>query len=190
MRTARSALNHRGQVLWFSPAVLLACLLLGACTALPLPGPATVPAAPAPSPVPAAPTVLLEHSPGGGAAAQPLFVLRYENVELRLSAYTYCTHGPALSKCVDGFDDHPPSIGSVGELFVYVPTASLDHLDVGLSVPGGSGDATAVPVTALGSNWWRLRPHAAAGTYRLSIFASGDGAGDMAADVLWTSTAG
>lgn len=166
----------------------VACVLLGGC-ALVVPATGTTPTVPAPSPVPASPTAVTSHGPRGETGAPPPFLVRYGGTELQLYAYTYCTHGAGTGVCADGFDEAPPSIGSVGELFVFVPVADFDALDVSLSVPAGSGEAIDVPVAALGGNWWQLRPHAPLGSYRMSIFASGDGSGDMVADVLWESTA-
>lgn len=166
----------------------LACVLLGGCTLI-LPGRGPTP--PAPSPVPASPTAVTSHGPPGEMGAPPPFLVRYGGTELRLHAYTYCTYDGTRGVCADGGDNAPPSIGPVEELFVFVPMAGFDALDVSLSVPDGSGEPIGVPAAALGGNWWQLRPHAPHGSYRMSIFASGTGTGggDMVADVLWESTA-
>jgi hypothetical protein len=164
----------------------LACLLLGGCSLVLPGGLATVPTSRPPSAVPASPTAVTSHGPSGEFAPPP-FLVRYDGTELQLYASTYCTQDAGRGVCADGFDHAPPSIGSVEELFVFVPMADFDSLDVSLSVPDGSGEAIFVLATALGGNWWQLRPHAPVGSYRMSIFASGDGSGDMVADVMWES---
>ena len=39
----------------------------------------------------------------------------------------------------------------------------------------------------LGGGWWVVEPSGPRATYRVSLFASGEGAGDMVADLLWTT---
>lgn len=167
-------------------AVLIAAavgtaLLLGACADAVVAGP------PLPS-VPSA-TATATHGEwsgdGGDLDQPPPFEIRYDDLALTLHAYTFC-YG---NGCADGFDDHPPSVGSPEEIYVHVPVEGFDELVVHQS----SGDDVCEgrnvesDVEPLGAGWWRVTPRGPADDYRVSLFARGDGAGDMVADVMWTT---
>lgn len=154
------------------------CLLLTGCGSGVIGG--TVPA---PEPVPASPTATISHgNRNGPVATPPPFLVRYGETQLELAPFTYCYR----SGCVDGFDDAPVSIGSPEEIFVLVQVEDFDELVV-TQAAGDDVCARTIPaeVESLGGGWWRVRPRGPAADYRLSIFASGDGAGDMVADLRW-----
>jgi len=156
---------------------VLAVVVLSACTLAPI-VPAPSPAAP--SGVPSA-TATVTHGSGGG----PSFEVRYGDTALVVYAVTFCTSGGGVSRCVDGVDEAPPRIGSSRDVFVRVSVAEFDKLEVSLSPSQGSGSASVARVERLGERWWRVRPSGPAGVYRVSLFASGNQAGDMAADMIW-----
>ncbi|MFE6970815.1 hypothetical protein [Isoptericola sp. NPDC057653] len=119
------------------------------------------------------------------------YEVRYDDRALVLYPFTFC----ADQGCADGFDDHPPSVGDVSELFVHVPLDGDAELTV-TEVPADLADvvepdgSTATEVEAaterLGDGWWQVRVDGPPGEHRLSLFTGGDGAGDMIADVVWT----
>jgi hypothetical protein len=163
------------------PAVLLAVPL----TAL-LAGCAESTAGPPPASVPS-PTATATHGnkwPEGGEMEQPgPFEVRYDDEALVLYPYTFCYD----NGCADGFDDDPPSVGSPEQIYVDVPVAGFTELDVSQMTgddddPGETFEADVEP---LGGGWWRVTPGGPADTYSVELFASGDGAGDMVADVRW-----
>ncbi len=177
---------------------LLACTLLAGCVpgvvagvVVPEAGPTIAATVAPPSPVPSSASTTATHGPAGPpwTGSPPPFVVRYGTSELRLAPFTYCYHDGSSGVCADGFDNDPPSIGSPDEVFVLVPVAEFDQLEVSLTADEESGaDAGAVPAKQLGDHWWLVRPHAKPGSYRLTFFASGGGAGDMVADVLWQAS--
>ncbi|MFF2454524.1 hypothetical protein [Isoptericola sp. NPDC058082] len=163
---------------------LATAVLTGALVAC---APGGAPRAP-PSGVPS-PTATATHGrwpPDAEGIVQPRpFEVRYGDRALLLHPFTFC----ADQGCADGFDEHPPAVGDATELFVHVP---LDG-DVELTVTEVEGDAVrtvegAVEASAaeLGDGWWRVRLSGPAGEHLISLFAGGDGAGDMIAEVLWT----
>lgn len=113
----------------------------------------------------------------------PPFLVRYDSAEIVLPASTYC-YG---STCVDGWREHPPSVGSPDEVRIYVPVERFE-LDVSFQEGNDPCRARSTPAktTALGDGWYALAPHGRAATYRVNLFASGGG--DMVADFLWTTT--
>jgi hypothetical protein len=60
----------------------------------------------------------------------------------------------------------------------------MDQLVVTQAVGRGTC-STLAQTRRLGGGWWSVRPAGRAGLYRVSLFASGDNAGDMVADLLW-----
>ena len=157
-----------------------AVFLFVACASAPVDGP--VPSATSPVQVPSARATITHGSQGG-----PVFEVRYADTALELAAYTFCTSGGGVGRCVDGVDADPPRIGSPPEVFVRVSVAEFDKLEVSQAPESDSDQMIAARVESLGGQWWRVRPSASskAGTYRVSLFASGNGTGDMAADVIW-----
>ena len=121
-----------------------------------------------------------------GIDQPPPFEVRWDDRSLVLFAHTFCHR----SGCADGFDDDPPSAGSPGTLFVRVPVEGLTELTVSQHPAEDDpweGSAAEASVRPLGDGWWAVTPRGPAGEYRVSLFAVGDGAGDMIADLLWTS---
>lgn len=120
----------------------------------------------------------------GTEVQQPApFLVRYGQTELRLEAVTYCYR----SGCVDGVDENPPSVGSPEELFVFVPVPEFRELTVS-QVAGGDpcvGRSVAPEVTSLGGGWWSVKPLGPADDYKVDLFASGQGSGDMVASLRW-----
>lgn len=162
-------------------AVIAPVMMWLAACADPVAGPAGPPSASLPSP-----TATATHgawSDGGGMEQPPPFQVRYGADVLELYAYTFCYR----NGCVDGIDDDPPSVGSPNEIFVRVPVEAFDDLVVSQSADGDLCDGRRVEAEAehLGDGWWRVSPRGPAGEYRVSLFARGDGAGDMVADVWW-----
>jgi len=142
---------------------------------------------PAPAGVPS-PTATASHGawPGEQDLDQPPpFEVRTDDVVLSLYAHTFC-HG---SGCADGADEDPPSVGSPATLFVRVPVDAFTELSASLHADDDLCDGRAVEAAAapLGGGWWAVTPRGPAGEYRLSLFAAGDGSGDMVGDVLWTT---
>ena len=133
------------------------------------------------------PMVTIRHRGSGGQWPWPgTFLLRYGHTQLELGPHTYCYQAVGKGACVDGFDGDPPSIGSPEELFVFVPVPDVDELVVSQSVgDAGCASSVAAAATSLGNGWWLVRPRGAAKEYRVSLLASGSGAGDMVADVIW-----
>ena len=111
--------------------------------------------------------------------------MRYGGTQLELFAFTFCSVRATNGVCADGFDDNPPSIGSPAEIFVFVPVSGVNQLTVTQATPGRDCDTIEAEVDSLGGGWWVVRPVGPGGDYRVSLFASGEGAGDMVADVLW-----
>lgn len=112
----------------------------------------------------------------------PPFRIRYDDTELHLNPVTYCYR----SGCVDGRDADPPDVGSPEQLSVYVPNFPEFTVE---QIGGGDycmGRRVTAEVTRLGQGWWSVSPRGPAGEYVISLFASGR-AGDMAADVRWTT---
>jgi hypothetical protein len=154
-------------------------LLLGSCADAVAGTPPVVPSA----------TVTATHGERSGGELQkpPPFEVRYDDEALVLHPYAFCYE----NGCVDGFDDDPPPVGSPGEIFVHVPVDGFDELTVtqyaGSDDEGCEGRFIESDVEPLGEGWWKVTPRGPAGDYRVSLFASGDGVGDMAADVRWTT---
>ncbi|MFD6175412.1 MULTISPECIES: hypothetical protein [unclassified Isoptericola] len=111
------------------------------------------------------------------------FEVRYDGRALLLYPFTFC----ADQGCADGFDDHPPSVGDVDQLLVHVPLEGDVELTVG-EVEADEVRDGAVVATAeeLGGGWWQVGLTGPAEERLISLFAGGDGAGDMVAEVLWT----
>jgi len=154
-------------------------------------------AAGAPPPGVPSPTATATHGlwpPDAEGIEQPRpFEVRYGDRALLLHPFTFC----ADQGCADGFDEHPPAVGDVTELFVHVPLDGDVELTVsevegdeieGDAVEGNEVRAADVATEAeeLGDGWWRVRLSGPAGEHLISLFAGGDGAGDMIAEVLWT----
>lgn len=107
---------------------------------------------------------------------------------LVLAPYTFCYSTATTGGCADGIDNDPPSIGSPGEIFVFVPVEQFDELVVHQTTEDDlSGATVTAEAEFLGSGWWVVRPRGPADDYRVSIFASDTdtGVGDMVADVRW-----
>lgn len=160
-------------------ALIAATSLLSAC--------ATAPRTPTepPGAVPQ-PTATTVHG-DAGAGAPPPFQIRYDESELILAPSSWCYR----NGCADGLDMDPPSVGSPEELLVFLPVAGFTHL----SASQVSGERFAcdsrtldAEVEEVGDGWWRVRPLGPADDYTLDLFATGDGAGDMAASLRWTTT--
>lgn len=174
------------------PVIAAAALLLAACTTTPSAG---SPAPEASSPVPAGvptPTRTIEHQ--GVTPEDPYpgdFRVRYGQEELVIGPVTYCHKDGEEAVCVDGWDHDPPTVGSPEEIFVFVPVEGYTELTVSQMVDDvecvGAVDARAEP---LGQGWWRVTPQGPASNYRVSVFASGAGGGDMIADILWQTPGG
>ncbi|BDV29478.1 hypothetical protein [Microbacterium terricola] len=162
-------------------AIIMAGGMLVACaTARPMPEPPG--ALPAPTE-----TVTAGAEYGTGMSGPGPFVIRYDGTELHLAPVTYC-YGNA---CVDGVDEDPPSVGSPDELLVFVPVAGFDSLHVG-QVEGDdycTGRSVEAEVVDLGDGWWSVRPRGEAADYRVDLFAGGEGSGDMAATLRWSTPA-
>ncbi|GAA2981093.1 hypothetical protein JOD63_002690 [Microbacterium terrae] len=131
------------------------------------------------------PTETIEH--GTASGGPPPFTIRYDDTELVLPATSWC-YG---NSCADGYDMHPPSVGSPDEVFVFVPVAGFETLSASQRSSGDWCAARTVEaeVTDLGDGWWSVHPQGAAGTWTLDFFAGGDGGGDMAASVAWDTPA-
>lgn len=166
-------------------AVLAALLLSGCATTRVLTDP--------PGDLPEPRQTIAHGERHGTEVTQPgPFVVRYDDTELHLEPFTYCYSSGFSGGCVDGFDEHPPSVGSPDELLVFVPVSGFTSLsatqfetDTSTECGGRYIDAE---TTELGDGWWRVRPNGTAGDYQVDLFASGDGAGDMAASLMWTTT--
>ncbi|MCK9793097.1 hypothetical protein M1843_04970 [Isoptericola sp. 4D.3] len=144
-------------------------------------GPSGAPPTAVPSP-----TTTATHGrwPADGQVEQPPpFELRHAGASLLLYPFTFC----AESGCADGFDDAPPSIGDADELFVHVPVAGYTELVVGeVEADEVRPAEVEVVVERLDDAWWRLRLAGPPGDHLLSLYAGGDGSGDMIAEVIWT----
>ncbi|PUB26960.1 hypothetical protein C8K30_105188 [Promicromonospora sp. AC04] len=159
------------------PAVLLALLLAGCAESATGAPPTSVPS----------PTATTTHGnkwPDDADMDQPPpFEVRYDDEALVLYPYTFCYD----NGCADGFDEDPPSIGSPARIYVHVAVAGFSELAV--SQVAGDYDDPDLTVEAdaepLGNGWWLVTPRGPADTYLVELFASGDGAGDMVADVRW-----
>lgn len=103
---------------------------------------------------------------------------------------SYCYNGATMGVCADGFDTDPPSIGSPAEIVVFVPVSGMNQLSVTQIIGKGECGGLDAPARPLGGGWWSVQPSGPAANYRVSLFASGDGAGDMVADVLWRTPDG
>lgn len=159
------------------PAILLTVLLAGCAES-------ATGAPPASAPSPTATTTHGNKWPEGDDMEQPPpFEVRYDDDALVLYPYTFCYK----NGCADGFDENPPSVGSAAQIYVHVPVADFSELTVSQITgdhedPGRTVEAEVEPV---GDSWWRVTPGGPADTYVVTLFASGDGAGDMVADVRW-----
>jgi hypothetical protein len=159
-------------------AVVLSLVLLAGCGSRPMGEPPVS----APSP-----TQVIEHSNGysDGPQSPGSFVVRFGDTELHLDPTTYCYN----NGCVDGMDPDPPEIGAHDEILVFVPVREFTEL----SASQRSGDdyctarQLAAETTDLGEGWWRVTPQGPAGDYIVSLFAGGNGSGDMIADLRWTT---
>ncbi len=173
-----------GSARYVAVAAVVLALLTACGQARPEP-PAT---ATAPSDVPS-PTAVATHGAWenamGGDMTQPRFLVRNGGTELELFAHTFCVRGG----CVDGFDDDPPSVGSPAELFVFVPFEEFDELIVTQRAgdDGCTARSFAAQATALGDGWWRVESIGPAAPYGVELFARGNGAGDMIANLRWTT---
>lgn len=167
-----------------TPALLLAAPLLAGL----LGGCATATAGPPPAAVPT-PTATTTHGTwsddgeGAGLEQPDPFEVRYDDESLVLYAYTFCYD----DGCADGFDDNPPSIGSPEQIYVHVPVAGFTDLEVSQMTGSHENPGRTVPadVEPLGDGWWQVTPGGPADTYLVTLFTSGDGAGDMVADLRW-----
>jgi hypothetical protein len=156
------------------------CALATAC------GADTGTGAPPPPPASAqlpAPTATVTSGPrhtGTGIEQPPPFTVRYDAHELVLRPHTYCY----ANGCVDGYAEHPPTVGSPASVAVYVPVEGfgLQAFFTDESRRCG-GRVQEADVQDLGEGWYRLTPQGPAGHYRVGLFAQGGG--DMAADFLW-----
>jgi hypothetical protein len=113
----------------------------------------------------------------------------FGSTRLELAPFTYCYHGANVGVCSDGFDTDPPSIGSPGQIVVFVPVSGMDQLSVTQSIGTGECGGLDASVRPLGGGWWSVQPSGPAASYRVSLFASGGG-DDMVADVLWRTPDG
>jgi hypothetical protein len=169
---------------WHRPTVPALCLAVP-LTVL-LAGCAESTAGPLPASVPS-PTATTTHGtkwPENEEMEQPApFEVRYDDEALVLYAYTFCYD----NGCADGFDDDPPSVGSPEEIYVHVPVHGFTELQVSQTTgdDDNPGDTFAADVESLGGGWWRVAPGGPADTYSVELFASGDGVGDMIADLRW-----
>ncbi|PRZ05120.1 hypothetical protein BCE75_10898 [Isoptericola sp. CG 20/1183] len=159
---------------------VVVALGLAACVGDPAGGPP-----PAVVPTPSATQVHGRWPDSDDTAQPPPFEVRTGHDALLLYPFTYCYR----QGCADGVDDDPPSVGNPPEMFVHVPVAEFDELTVSLT-PDADDAARPVPanVAELGDGWWRVTLRGLAGDHRLTLFAVGDGAGDMVADVRWGTT--
>ncbi len=161
-------------------ALLVMGGMLSACATGQTPG-----AAPAAIPEPTE-TIVDPNGYGGTAPGGPgAYLVRYGTTELQVDPVTYCWG----NGCVDGVDPDPTSVGSPDEIFVFVPVDEFDRLYVSQRSDDDWCDARYVDsaVTDLGGGWWRVEPRGPADDYIVDLFASGDGAGDMAASIRWAT---
>jgi hypothetical protein len=156
---------------------------LAGCTAV-TDGPPSRP--PAPQPVT---TITHGNTDNAPSFRPPPFRVLYGSTELALAPFTYCSSNNGVGGCADGFDDDPPSVGSPAQLVVFVPVSELTELSVSQTMVT-SGCVVDAQAQHMGGGWWVVEPTGPAATYRVSLFASGNGAGDMVADVLWTTQQG
>ncbi|WP_418057736.1 hypothetical protein [Pimelobacter simplex] len=174
------------------PTLLLAAVLTG-CGTEATTGATTSPTATPPAAAATATTTAGPTRGPTGIKAPPPFRVRYDDRELALHPDTYCVTGG----CVDGVIADPPEVGSPAELLIHVPVARFRLQPAGLTevtsagragrsgrFEGCRGRVLAAPVEDLGGGWYRLRPFGPAGTYDVSLFASGRG--DMAGTLRWT----
>ncbi|PZR54238.1 hypothetical protein DNL40_04805 [Xylanimonas oleitrophica] len=171
-------------------------LLLAGAAACAAPDAVRQPGQAPPSPVPPSPAVTTAHGPAGDDTAPPPFLVRYGTAELRLTPHTYCLTDPLAGSgwigCADGSDADPVPLGSPQEVFVLVPVAGMDRLvvtQVGDGAPC-AGCRVQAEVTSLGDGWWQVRPQGPAGDYDVEIFAYGEEAGDLVANVRWSRLPG
>lgn len=173
-------------------AALATGLLLAGCDRVPVTQPGRPPTTPTlPSPVPTAmATITHGDTENGPSFRPPPFRVLYGSTELRLAPYTFCAFQPdGMGGCADGFDPDPPSIGSPGQIMVFVPVTGMTDLSVSQLIDK-SGCSVEAHVQRLAGGWWLVEPSGPRNTYRVSLFATGEGAGDMVADLLWATPEG
>lgn len=174
------------------PAALLIVLLAGCASSAAGSPPASVSSATAtttetsmaaPTETPTETSTHGKWSDGGDQGQPAPFEVRYGDDALVLYAHTFC----AEAVCADGFDDNPPSIGSPAQIYVRVPADRYSELTVSQVAgaaddpdPGFEVEADTAPV---GDGWWVVIPRGPADSYRVTLFARGEG--DMVADLLW-----
>ncbi len=130
------------------------------------------------------PTQTLVH--GQSSGGPPPFVVRHGDSELRLAPTSWCWQ----SSCADGHDPDPPSVGSPGEVLVFVPVEEFTQLYVSQRSSDDYCTARTIvnePVE-LGDGWWSLTAAGPAEDWIVDVFASGDGVGDMIASFVWATT--
>ena len=173
--------------------IVLAGWLLVGCASDVAGRPISLPTPTVPTPVVPAPSTRVTHGhPGGGTTMQPPpFIVRSGGSQLELWAYTFCYQRANQGVCADGFDDDPPSVGSPSELYVLVQARGMNQLTVTQTIGEGECSRSLTPLAErLGGGWWVVRPTGPSATYRVNLFAFGDDAGDMVADVLWRTPGG
>ena len=141
------------------------------------------PASPPSSGAAASPTATTTGGPvisGTGIEAPPPFRLRYDDHELVLMPHTWCYD----SGCVDGFSEHPPSIGSPASVQVFVPVEGWELSASFTPADRRCGRYQTVTPTE-DDGWYLLEPAGHAGSYDVHLFAHGGG--DMAAVFRWTT---
>jgi hypothetical protein len=135
----------------------------------------------APGSGPGSPTSTTTSGPdmsGGEVTPPPPFRLRYEDQELALQPYTWCYS----NGCADGVADDPPSVGSPGEVRVFVPVRGWDLVATFVSADKPCGREQTVEPTRE-DGWFVLRPVGHAGRYNVDLFAQGRG--DMVSRFVW-----
>jgi len=165
--------------------------MLVGCGSGPAGDPRQLPTQTLPSAV-ASPEVTITHgyTDDGQNLRPPPFLVLFGSTRLELAPFTYCFHSANSGVCADGFDDDPPPIGSPAQIVVFVPVSGMDQLSVTQTIGTGDCGGLDARTRSLGGGWWSVQPSGPAATYRVSLFASGDGAGDMVADVLWSTPDG
>jgi len=113
----------------------------------------------------------------------PLFRLQYDDQQLALRPFAWCYE----NGCADGMPDDPlPSIGSPTEVRVFVPVKGWDLAATFVNADEKCGREQTVEPTE-DDGWYVLRPAGRAGSYRVDLFARGQG--DMVARFQWTTPA-
>ncbi len=168
-------------------AGLATCLLLVGCASGVLELPTALPTPTDTTPAVPVPTASVTHGrPAGSTVQPPPFLVRFDGIQLELWPDTFCYQSANSGVCADGFDPDPASVGSPEEIFVLVQATGMSRLTVTQTEGEGECSRSLTPeAKSLGNGWWVVHPLGPDATYRVALFASGEGASDTAADLLW-----